>query len=214
MLYGKGIKDTKEPISVKEYFYEGGKRRSRTIWSCPYYIKWAHMIKRCYSESFQEQYPSYKICTVCDEWLYFSNFKDWCISYEKSSGICVRDYQLDKDILTETKIYSPQTCIFITNQVNSFVIEKVKDKGLPTGVTYNKQRDKFSVYCRNPFSGKTENLGYARCPLEGHRMWKSKKRGYVEEFFKQGKICRVIYEALLLRYSDNSYVSIKASQAS
>ncbi len=201
MLYGKGIKDDDDPVSIKDYYYVGGKRKSKTKWNCPYYSKWSHMLKRCYSEDFQEKYPSYKDCIVCKEWLTYSNFKDWCVAYENREGISVGDYQLDKDILSESKIYSPKNCILVTKQINSFIIEKSRDKGLPTGVCYNTQRGKLSVYCRNPFTKKTENLGYAGSQEEGHSLWKQRKLEHVEEFKRRSQICEVIYKALKIRYS-------------
>lgn len=201
MLYGRGLKDTIEPISIREYFYKEGKRKSKTIWNCPYYSKWSHMLKRCYCLKFLAKYPSYHDCEVCEEWLLFSVFRVWCIAYETANGVSVSDYQLDKDILQNSKIYSPESCIFVKNKINSFIIEKVKDKGLPTGVSYNKQRGKFSVYCRNPFSGKTENLGYASSPEEGHVTWKGRKLEHVVQFYKNGEVCDEVYKALRERYT-------------
>ncbi len=80
---------------------------------CPYYQRWVSMIKRCYSEKTQERQPTYKGCTVCDEWLTFSNFKVWM---EKQDW---RGKQLDKDvIMSGNKVYSPDYCSFITQKEN------------------------------------------------------------------------------------------------
>lgn len=36
---------------------------------CPYYKRWRNMLERCYSAKHHAKYPTYKNCTVCDEWL-------------------------------------------------------------------------------------------------------------------------------------------------
>jgi hypothetical protein len=38
------------------------------------YITWHNMMSRCYSAIYQQKHPSYKGCTVCDEWLNYQNF--------------------------------------------------------------------------------------------------------------------------------------------
>lgn len=38
---------------------------------------WRSMLSRCYSKKYQEKEPSYIDCSVCEEWLLFSNFKKW-----------------------------------------------------------------------------------------------------------------------------------------
>ena len=41
------------------------------------YIKWHDMINRCYNAKFHKRQPQYMECTVCEEWLNYSNFKVW-----------------------------------------------------------------------------------------------------------------------------------------
>ena len=79
-----------------------------------HYRTWYNMLYRCYSG----KYPTYKDVTVCDEWKTFSNFKTWMMKQEmKCSDISNR--QLDKDVLVPgNKVYSPETCHFVTREVN------------------------------------------------------------------------------------------------
>ena len=50
----------------------------RSVYICPYYVKWKSMIERCYSPQFQRDIDSvYYGCTVSEEWKKFSNFKAW-----------------------------------------------------------------------------------------------------------------------------------------
>jgi hypothetical protein len=35
--------------------------------TCPYYIKWASMVNRCYGEKYLKRHPTYNGCYICDE---------------------------------------------------------------------------------------------------------------------------------------------------
>jgi hypothetical protein len=81
---------------------------------CKYYRSWHSMLERCYSKKVQARQPAYKGCTVCDEWLTFSNFKSWMIKQEWQGKA------LDKDIRVKgNKVYSPETCMFVTAKENT-----------------------------------------------------------------------------------------------
>lgn len=57
------------------------------------YKTWHNMIIRCYSNDYHQREPSYKECSVCEEWLNFQNFaKWWHINY-------LEEGDLDKDLL-------------------------------------------------------------------------------------------------------------------
>lgn len=113
LVYGVGVND-----------YEGRvKINGKMIKS---YNTWKNMLERCYDDKLLKKYPTYTDCTVCEEWLYFSNFKKWFDEHyrwdldEKGLRPC-----LDKDLLVKgNKIYSPDTCIFLPNSVNSFLANK------------------------------------------------------------------------------------------
>lgn len=83
------------------------------------YKCWNRMLERCYSERWHKSKPTYKGCTVCDEWHNFQNFAEWYYdNFPKDGG----DYHLDKDLGCygmSGKIYSPETCIFVTPEVNA-----------------------------------------------------------------------------------------------
>lgn len=82
----------------------------------PYYIKWVAMLARCY---FYKN-NSYKGCSVCDEWLTLSKFKEWW------SKNYIEGWQLDKDILVKgNRIYSPQTCCFVPQEINAMFTKRV-----------------------------------------------------------------------------------------
>lgn len=87
----------------------------------PLYDKYCGMIERCYSKKCAT-YPWYggKEVTVCDAWKGNPKaFIEWALANGWEPGL-----HLDKDILCEKlgihpKIYSPQTCLFITASKNT-----------------------------------------------------------------------------------------------
>ena len=143
----------------------------RLVWVCPFYQKWASMLKRCYSSKLHEKFPTYRGCFVCEEWLTFSNFKSWM---EK------QDYEgkhLDKDVLVAgNKMYSPATCLFVTSKVNSFLTDAKASRGdYPQGVSFHRATGKYQARCSNPYSA-NNYVGVYTCPLEAHHAWAKKKR--------------------------------------
>lgn len=138
---------------------------------CKFYSVWLHMLRRCYSENYQNKKPTYKGCSVCEEWLTFSNFKAWM---EKQDW---QGHDIDKDILVKgNKVYSPETCVFVTALVNTFIISNDSSKGEhPIGVTWHKRDMKFRALCSNPFSKKQECIGYFDDAHNAHLAWKKRK---------------------------------------
>jgi len=170
LVYGVGVNDSKSPTQKTTSNPElKGKRI--VLWRCPFYRTWHSMLERCYSYKYQEKYPSYIGCHVCEEWLTFSNFKDWM---EKQD---YRDKQLDKDLLVRgNKLYSPETCLFIDMALNKFLTDSLGSRGEhPIGVSFNVENQKFRAYVQNPFTSKKEHLGYYACPNEAHRAWRARK---------------------------------------
>ena len=77
------------------------------------YDAWRGILGRCYDSRIQERHPSYIGCKICKEWHNFQTFAKWFYdNYQEGLDI-------DKDILGCGKLYSPDTCQFITRQENS-----------------------------------------------------------------------------------------------
>lgn len=171
MVYGVGINDADYVVHKKESIYVNGKRKQVLSWVCPFYRAWCGMLKRCYSDKYQEQQPTYKGCTVSEEWLIFSNFRAWMIKQD------CEGMQLDKDILVKgNKVYSKEVCVFVTHQTNIFITDSAKTRGKwMIGVSWNKEKTKFSSKCSNPFTKKLEHLGYFTCEQEAHKAWLKRK---------------------------------------
>lgn len=132
---------------------------------CPYYTKWIGMFARCYDEAHNAKYSTYKDCTVCDEWLLFSNFRLW-MKTQIWEGL-----ELDKDILViGNKVYSPETCCFINSDLNKLIgsLNMVLG-GTPIGVKIDKSRNKYVASIN--INGKSTFLGRYSDPIDAGKIY-------------------------------------------
>jgi len=162
LVCGVGLNDLPNPVEI----VVNGKRVAD-----PFYQKWNSMLHRCYSKAYHAQQPSYIGCAVFEDWLVFSNFKKWM------EGQDWKGKHIDKDILVRgNKVYSPDTCAFVDGMTNTFILDCRSSRGMfPVGVCFFKTRKKFVSYCCDPFSGKTNKLGYFDDPDTAHMAWKKRK---------------------------------------
>lgn len=198
LLYGVGINDADYVNQRFECFgRKNGKKLNKKIWTCPYYEVWRGMLERCYNPKKQARQPTYIGCSVCEEWLTFSNFKMWM---EKQHW---EDNCLDKDLLIKgNRVYSSETCVFVSNLTNCFISEQPKNRGeWPIGVYWKKQNKRFVAQCSNPFTSKREHLGYYDDPIEAHKAWLKRKRELAVLVAEQQNDPRVV-KALIERYEN------------
>lgn len=194
---GVGINDAGYAVTKFEPIgYVNGKRKQKRVWVCPYYQAWIDMLKRCYSDKCQKKRPTYAGCTVSDEWLTFSNFKNWMEKQEWEGK------HLDKDLLIDgNKIYSADTCVFVSPLVNTFTIDSGATRGeWKIGVYWHKPAGKFIAQCRNPFTKKRERLGQFTCEQQAHEAWLKRKLELAHELAAIQTDPRVA-TALIDRYS-------------
>ena len=193
-----GINDADYVVQKWETIgYENGSQKQKLIWRCPFYRAWKGMLERCYSAKFQEDNPTYRGCSVAEEWLTFSVFKDWMEKQDWEGN------QLDKDLLFEgNKVYSAETCVFVTRMVNTFVCDGGAARGeWLIGVSWCKITEKFVAQCNNPFTKKKEKLGYFTCEQQAHNAWKRRKLELAKELAAIQTDPRVA-EALIARYTN------------
>ena len=197
LVYGVGINDADYEVTKYETIIVNGKRKQKLVWFCPFYQTWRSMLKRCYSTKHQERYHTYAGCTVTEEWHTFSVFKNWMETQDW------QDKQLDKDLLVEgNKVYSPETCVFVTRMVNMFTTDRGNDRGeWLIGVCWDKGASKFRASCSSPFTKKQEYLGYHSCEQEAHEAWLKRKLEIAKELAAMQTDERVA-EALISRYSN------------
>ena len=177
LVYGVGIDDTDYVVEKKETIEVNGKRKKTLVWFCPFHRTWRDMVKRCYSTKFQERNPTYIGCSVSEEWKRFSNFRTWMVDQDWEG------MQLDKDLLVEgNKVYSEETCVFVTIAANNFTTDRGNDRGeWKIGVSWHKGESKFISRCSNPFTKKCEHLGYFDSELEAHEAWLRRKLELAKE---------------------------------
>jgi hypothetical protein len=168
LVFGVGINDADYVTQRFEKLKDG---RNKKIWTCPFYQKWLSMLTRAYYEKEKQRHPTYRNCTTCEDWLYFSKFRSWMETQDWE------DKQLDKDILFPgNKHYSPETCVFVSKTVNSFMIGTDVSRGeYLMGVYFYKQTGKFKAQCNDPFTHKRQALGYFTSEEDAHKAWLAKK---------------------------------------
>lgn len=114
------VKDRNKPTVVGVGYIGYGKydKRCKTE-HLKAYMCWHNMLIRCYDSSYHKSSPTYYECSVVDEWHNFQNFAEWYYDNYPKDG---SSYQLDKDKLVNgNKIYSPETCVFLTHAENAII---------------------------------------------------------------------------------------------
>lgn len=137
------------------------------------YNTWFNMLSRCY-QNINNRNEAYKEVFVCEGWHNFQNFAEWFYENYKDN-----DWYLDKDILCPTcKIYSPETCILVPNEVNVLFSKNNKSTlNLPRGV-YPKDGKYQSAISK---FGKQYYLGFFDTIEEAHDVYNKAKKEYLEE---------------------------------
>ena len=166
------------------------------------YNLWKSMLLRSYDDKYHEKYPTYKDVEVCEEWLNFQNFAEWCVrnSFYGKTDDKGRKYQLDKDILFRgNKIYSPETCCFVPASINCILLFSKGSRGnLPVGVSYVKKLRKYRAdISRRNISDRV--LGYFNTPEAAFEVYKVTRERYIKEMAEIWKdhIDERVYQALL-----------------
>ena len=161
LVYGVGVNDADYIINPTV----DGKPKM-----CTFYRKWHSMLTRCYSEKYQERCPTYKGCSVAEEWLTFSKFRLWMVKQDWKGN------DLDKDLLLEgNKKYGPKTCVFICRALNLLLTDRGNARGsLPLGTVKHGKKYRAQVG-KGGKDGKTIYLGLFTTPEEAHAAWKKAK---------------------------------------
>lgn len=172
-FYGVGI------IGDSKLFNENGERTLS-------FNLWEFMLKRCYYDMDLQRYPTYRSCSVCDDWLYLTAFEEWVEANYYQCGnekMC-----LDKDILHKNnKIYSPETTIIVPARINVLFTKTNATRGeYPIGVCYKKKNKKFVAQVsklkdEQSHTKQQEYLGLYDTPEEAFQAYKLAKEAYIKE---------------------------------
>lgn len=166
--------------------------KSRACHKDPFYVAWAGMLKRCYSEKYLERYPAYRGCTVASEWLSFSAFKAWMLTQDWQGMV------LDKDLaVSGNRVYGPDTCLFIPDWLNAFLSSLTPAcRDLPMGVSRKKGRYR-ARYSRqsNPV-----NLGHFATPEGAHAAYRAYRlneiKTWIDRYCKTPHPCMKVIASL------------------
>jgi hypothetical protein len=165
LIYGVGVVDA--PYVVRN-------RRERT--TCPFYQVWRSMLTRCYCPKFHKNHPTYAGCKVADTWHSFMSFKLW-METKNWQGM-----ELDKDLLSDDRIYGPDNCVFVPGWLNVLFGSHRKATGLPVGVTITqcgRYRSRISV------QGERQELGVFATPQQAYCSYANAKITYVRSRYPE-----------------------------
>ena len=161
------------------------------------YEAWRSMIQRCYSMKYQLKQPTYVGCEVCEEWHCFQTFAEWY--YNNYYEIPDQRMALDKDILFKgNKVYSPDTCMFVPQCINNLFTKCDKHRGgLPIGVSYHKQHNKYLARCND--GSEQIFLGYYNTLEEAFEAYKQYKEQTIKDIAEEYRnvIPEVLYNAMI-----------------
>lgn len=170
---------------------------------CPIYQKWVNMLLRVTMNEkglicnrSESTITSYKDCKVCDEWLVYSNFKNWVLTQDYEG------WDLDKDLIGDGTLYSPNTCCFIPHKLNCLLVVQNKgDVGL-AGVQLSQNKYQVTPYKDNKRIPNLVKSFY--CKYEAHKYWQTIKSQLILEASKE------MYDG---RYLSNKIVQALQSKA-
>ena len=188
-IFGVGILGTKysskkDKVIVKEYRV------------------WYDMLQRCYDDKYKKEHPTYQNAICCNEWLNYENFYEWIHSQKNfEKWLKGERWAIDKDILVKhNRIYSPDTCCLVPQNVNSLFITNKKVRGsLPIGVI--KLKNGFRASCKNPFTNKNQWIDLCETEICAFQQYKTFKENIIKQIaqieYDKGNIIEKCYQAMM-----------------
>lgn len=144
--------------------------------ACLAYVTWSSMVRRCYSKKVIRNDESYAGSSICDEWRSFMSFRDWWLENH------VDGWQIDKDLLTDNRQYSPDNCVYVPAWLNTFIVDRSAIRGeFPIGVDYHKRSNSFRSRCKNPANGSRDEITGFKTPEAAHLAWRARKLEYAAQ---------------------------------
>ncbi len=162
--------------------------------------RWSEMLKRCNPNSKNNhRFPRYNGCS--NGFRDFQDFVDWSKSeygYDlvETTGKKETLWHLEKDIIkTDNKVYSPETCLFVPQEVNALFVLSCKSRGeYPIGVSWNKKGKTLECYARTKDGRKY--FGCSDDPMYLHRIWQAEKVKHIRFIANKYKNHIKMFEAL------------------
>lgn len=169
-IYNIGITGVKYGVTYKD---ESGKSRK----FCEYKT-WHSMLTRCYSDKFLLNNPTYKGCSVSENFKSYTYFYEWC---QDQIGFRNEGWHLDKDLLMKgNKVYSEDICVFLPLELNSLLNNHGCKRGdCPIGVCTSKNTSSYFSYLQK--GGSQQYLGAFKTPEEAFYVYKQAKEDFIKE---------------------------------
>lgn len=170
---GEGIYKSRDKV-LKKYSIE--------------YSHWSHMLDRCYGKTTE----AYSKCTVVEGWYNFQNFAKWF--NENYDPEIMKGWHLDKDILVKgNKIYGPNTCCLIPNEINVLIVKSSRN-GMPPGI--RKRGKKYE--CRVKHEGVQKSKVFTT-KIEAFKEYKKQKELIIKKSASRWKgiIEENVYRAII-----------------
>ncbi|CAH9014524.1 putative winged helix-turn-helix DNA-binding domainprotein [Vibrio phage 424E50-1] len=159
----------------------------------PQYRAWENMISRCYYDR-ASRYEAYggRGVRVCEEWHNYQTFALWFDSNWKEG------FDLDKDILGDGMLYSPEVCRYIPQGLNKMLNTSRTKTGkrlldYPEGITPWGETGEFCA----SYAGKYEVFTKENLASNWYHNTKTKSiRNLAKDYYAKGELPDEIYEVL------------------
>lgn len=194
-VFGVGSNDV--DYNVYEYGVVGNKKKA--VWVDPYYRVWKKMLERVHCGKCHSRQPTYEGLRIHKPWYSLKEFRDWMSQQNW------RNKELDKDLLGDGKLYSPDTCCFVLDLTNNFLREpRFEGRTLPIGVRQCKKSGRYRATIGDFQYGGTRHLGTFDTIEEAHLAWLARKR-YLATILSSMEDDARVKEALLKKYTEDNY---------
>lgn len=183
LVYGVGINDYDGNISIHGVHIKS-------------YKTWGRVMERCFDQKYKNKNPSYNDVTICDQWIKFSNFKNWF------DANYVDGFEIDKDILIQgNKLYSPDTCCFVPRRINTLLLNKQRTN--TSGMIGIHEQKNGSYSANITMCEVKKHLGTFKTAEEAAAAYVRAKTEYankvVMEYFNNGLIKENVRDAIINR---------------
>lgn len=171
-------------------------------------------IHKCWDDTRTRCYGNHEGCNVSyigvsvdPIWDNYQNFAEWATNYLKDMNPNVK-YNIDKDILqwkvpNNEKIYSPETCCFIPEEINQALVN-IQDPKRPTNSNkvlgvFETANHKYAVRSRK--DGKNATIGTYNTIEEASAVYKNYKETKIRDlatfYYNAGALKKDIYDILM-----------------
>ncbi|MNQ56358.1 hypothetical protein D3C85_704790 [compost metagenome] len=138
---------------------------------------------------------------VCEEWHLFSNFKAWMEQQDWEGK------ELDKDLIGDGTLYSPETCLFVDPDLNKFLLDSRKSRGrLLVGVDFCKNAGYYRARCS--YFGTSTYLGIFNTELDAHLAWVEFKTKALVEVLKNTDYLSDEVKEMIFKNKSNYFKNI------